>query len=80
MERLVPEQAVGGDQQRRFVFLPVQSAVQFGEEEVDHIWCFLLDGVKLKHLQMETSGRVSGNYWLDVEQKQILPKFLFTFL
>lgn len=64
-QRLVPEQAVGRNQLRGLVLLPVQAAVELGEEKVDLIRRLLLDGVKLKHLRAQTHwlpgpGRAGG--------------------
>lgn len=49
-EGFVSEKAIGRHQLGGLVGFAVQSAVQFGKEEVDLIRCFLRDGVKLKHL------------------------------
>lgn len=53
-QRLISEQSVGRDQLGGLVLLPVQTTVEFGEEEVDLIRRLLFDGVELKHLQTET--------------------------
>lgn len=53
-QRLVSEQAVGGNQLGGLVLLPVQAAVEFGEEEVDLVRRLLFDGVKLKDLRAQT--------------------------
>lgn len=53
-QRLVPEQAVGGDQLGGLVLLPVQATVELGEEEVDLVRRLLLDGVELKNLRTQT--------------------------
>lgn len=50
-QALVPKQAVGRNQLRRLVLLPVQTTVEFGEEEVDLVRRLLLDGVELEDLQ-----------------------------
>lgn len=60
-QRLVPEQSVGRDQLRGFVLLPVQTAVQFGEEEVDLVRRLLFDRVELKHLHDLLQGLVAGS-------------------
>lgn len=52
-QRLVSKQAVGGDQLRRLVLLPVQTTVEFGEEEVDLVRRLPLDGVELKDLRSQ---------------------------
>lgn len=55
-QRLVSEQAVSGDQLGGLVLLPVQTTVEFGEEEVDLVRRLLFDGVELKDLQTENSS------------------------
>lgn len=52
-QRFVSEQSVGRDQLGGLVLLPVQTTVEFGEEEVDLIRRLLFDGVELKHLPTE---------------------------
>lgn len=59
-QRLFPKQPVGRDQLGGLSLLPVQSTVEFGEKEMDLIRCFLLDGVKLKHLWRETCSPTLG--------------------
>lgn len=46
----VSKKAVRCYQVGGLVGFSIESAVQFGKEEMDHIGCFLRDGIKLKNL------------------------------